>query len=175
MESLEHETKSPPAAGAADFGTPAAHIAIGEDAGEHEGDPAVKRERHLRLLAEFDNYRRRSRRELAGAREAGRRDVLLALLDVMDDVDRALAHLGDAADAVADGFRLTHRRLAEALRSFGVTALECEGHTFDPDVHEAVGMVEGEAREAGTVHAEVRRGYLCHGELLRPARVIVAR
>jgi molecular chaperone GrpE len=176
MESLEHETTSPPpAAGATGFETTGAHIATGEDAGELDRALGAERERRLRLLAEFDNYRRRSRRELEGAREAGRRDVLHALLEVADDFDRALTHVGDASDAVADGLRLSRRRLDEVLRSFGVTALACEGQAFDPAVHEAVSVVECATHEPGTVHAEVRRGYLFDGQLLRPARVTVAR
>ena len=136
---------------------------------------ATERERGLRLLAEFDNYRRRTRLELAGAREAGRRDVLVVLLELMDDFDRALAHLGDASEPVADGLRLTHRRLDEVLSSFGINAFESEGHPFDPNVHEALAAVDCDPVETDTVHAEIRRGYVLNGELLRPARVTVAK
>jgi molecular chaperone GrpE len=65
-------------------------------------------ERGVRLLAEFDNYRRRTRQEHALAEQNGKRAVLLALLDVMDDFDRALLHLGEAPDPVVNGVRLIH-------------------------------------------------------------------
>src|SRR6185295_13656597 len=65
----------------------------------------TERDRGLRMLAEFDNYRRRTRQAQALAEQNGKREVLLALLDVMDDFDRALLHLGEAPDAVSDGLR----------------------------------------------------------------------
>ncbi|HEX7176115.1 MAG TPA: nucleotide exchange factor GrpE [Pyrinomonadaceae bacterium] len=136
---------------------------------------AAERERGLRALAEFDNYRRRVRRESASAEEAGKRDIILALLDVMDDFDRALAHVSDAPDAVADGLRLIHQRLSRVLDSNGVTPFQSAGEQFDPTVHEAISVVESDGHESDTVYEEERRGYLWNGELLRPARVIVVR
>jgi molecular chaperone GrpE len=133
----------------------------------------TERERGLRLLAEFDNYRRRTRRERALAEQNGKREVLLALLDVMDDFDRALLHLGEAPDAVADGLRLIHQRFSDVLLSNGVTAFDSEGKPFDPTVHEAMTVIDSDGEESGTVYTEHRRGYLINGELLRPARVAV--
>src|ERR1044072_3050974 len=83
--------------------------------GKLEEDLTDKRERHLRLLAEFNNYRRRTKEERALAEETGKREVLLALLDVMDDFDRALLHIGQRTDAVADGLRMIHQRLRNVL------------------------------------------------------------
>lgn len=166
MENLETETTSM---------TSTAYVTAGENPGAELCDFTDGGEQYVRLLAEFDNYRRRSRREAASARDAGRQDVLLALLDVVDDFDRALSHLDGAEGAVADGFRLTHRRIEELLRSFDVSPLASEGEAFDPDFHEAVGLVEGDTKSPGSVHTEVRRGYLWKGKLLRPARVVVAR
>src|SRR6185312_14238304 len=92
---------------------------------------AAERERSLRLLAEFDNYRRRTKEEKASADEAGKSEILLSLLDVMDDFDRALLHVGTAPDAVADGLKLIHQRLSDVLHSNGVTPFDSEGQTFD--------------------------------------------
>lgn len=136
---------------------------------------ARERERGLRTLADFDNYRRRARRERAQAEDAGRREIILALLDVMDDFDRALAHVGEAPGAVADGLRLIHQRLSRVLEANGVAPFRSVGEQFDPTVHEAMSVVEGGEHEAGTVYEEDRRGYLRNGELLRPARVTVVR
>ena len=134
---------------------------------------ANERERGLRLLAEFDNYRRRTRQEQALTEQNGKREVLLALLEVMDDFDRALLHVGEAPDAVADGFRLIRQRLSDVLHANGVTPFDSEGEPFDPTVHEAMTVIDSDGEESGTVYTEHRRGYFINGELLRPARVAV--
>src|SRR5690349_1962948 len=136
-------------------------------------DLTIERERHLRLLAEFDNYRRRATQERALAEETGKREVLLALLDVKDDIDRALLHICETSDAVADGLRLIQQRFNNLLESHGVTAFESEGEVFDPEIHEAMTMIDGDGELSGTVYSEHRRGYLMNGKLLRPARVAV--
>ncbi len=152
--------------------------------GERRGelDPEIRRlkeeldserERGLRMLAEFDNYRRRTRQEHSRAEQNGKREVLLALLDVMDDFDRALLHVGEAPDAVADGLRLIRQRLSDVLQSNGVTSFDSEGKPFDPTVHEAMTVIDGDGERSGTVCTEHRRGYFLNGELLRPARVAV--
>lgn len=135
----------------------------------------AERERGLRTLAEFDNYRRRVRQERAHADLAGLRDILLGLLDVMDDFERALEHVGETPDAVADGLRLIHQRLGRVLESHGVTHFESIGERFDPELHEAMSMVDSDEYGSGMVSEENRRGYLWNGELLRPARVAVVR
>lgn len=133
----------------------------------------TERERGLRRLAEFDNYRRRTRQEQALAGQNGKREVLLALLDVMDDFDRALLHVGEAPDAVSDGLRLIRQRFSDLLHSNGVIPFYSEGKPFDPKVHEAIIVIDNDGDESGTVYAEHRRGYFINGELLRPARVAV--
>ena len=134
---------------------------------------AAERERGLRLLAEFDNYRRRTRQERARAEEDGKREVLLALLDLMDDFDRALLHIDEAPDAVANGLRLIHQRFSDVLHLNGVTPFDSEGMPFDPTLHEAMTMIDSDGEESGTVYSESRRGYLINGKLLRPAPVAV--
>ena len=134
---------------------------------------ATERDRNLRLLAEFNNYRRRTHEERAFAEEAGKREILLALLDVMDDFDRALLHVGTAPDAVADGLKLIRQRLSDVLHSNGVTPFDSEGQTFDPTIHEAMTVIDSDGGESGTVYAEARRGYFMNGKLLRPALVAV--
>lgn len=150
--------------------------AVGQEIARLEQQLGEEREQRLRTLAEFDNYRRRTRQELATAQQTGKREVLLAFLDVMDDFDRALLHLGDASDAVVEGLRLIRQRFNEVLLANGVTAFDSEGQSFDPLIHEALSVIDADDRgESGTVYAEERRGYLMNGELLRPARVVVLR
>jgi molecular chaperone GrpE len=146
---------------------------VDPDSAQLQEDLTTARERHLRLLAEFDNYRRRTKQERALAEEGGKREVLLALLDVKDDFDRALLHIGETSDAVADGLRLIQGRFNNLLEAHGVTAFESEGEIFDPEIHEAMTMIDGNGEQSGTVYSEHRRGYLMNGKLLRPARVAV--
>ena len=134
----------------------------------------AERERGLRMLAEFDNYRRRTRQENALAKQTGKREVLLALLELMDDFDRALFQIDNTSDAVGEGLRLIRGRFNEVLRSNGVAAFESQGQPFDPMVHEAISVIDtDDASESDKVFAEERRGYLMNGQLLRPARVTV--
>jgi molecular chaperone GrpE len=132
-----------------------------------------ERERSLRLLAEFNNYRRRMKLEFAQADQKGQRALLLAILEVMDDFDRASLHIGAASDPVAMGLRLIHERLLGLFEATGVNRFDSEGKPFDPMIHEAVTVIDSDERESGTVYAEERPGYFINGELLRPARVAV--
>ena len=130
---------------------------------------------YLRNLAYFDNYRRRVERERASVAQAGKREMVLSLLDVLDDFERALEHIDEAPDSVSAGLVAIHRRLAGLLEAQGVTPFESVGQRFDPALHEAVGSVESDEQEPGAVLDEVSRGYRWGEELLRPARVRVAR
>jgi molecular chaperone GrpE len=91
----------------------------------------------------------------------------------MDDFDRALEHIGEVSDPVADGLRLIHRSFSGVLESKGVTRFQSTGTEFDPTIHEAIRVAESNEHKPGTVLSEERGGYLWHGELLRPARVAV--
>ena len=150
-----------------------AATSVDPDLARLQEDLTTERERRLRLLAEFDNYRRRTKEERALAEETGKREVLLALLDVKDDFDRALLHIGETSDPVADGLRLIQQRFNNLLEAHGVTAFESEGEVFDPEIHEAMSTIDGDGKQSGTVYSEHRRGYLMTGKLLRAARVAV--
>jgi len=128
---------------------------------------------HLRALADFDNYRRRVEREREQTAKRDTRALLLALLDLADNFERALAHLSDSPESVATGLRTIPRQLANIPKAQGVTPLDSVGKPFDPGVHEAVGTVQSDEHEAGTVLDELSRGYLWGDEVLRPARVRV--
>ncbi|HEU4596515.1 MAG TPA: nucleotide exchange factor GrpE [Pyrinomonadaceae bacterium] len=150
-------------------------LRLGQEVERLREELSSERERSLRAVADFDNYRRRVRQERAASEHSGKKELLLALLEVADDFDRALPHVGVTDDAVADGLRLIYRRLRGVLRSKGVTPFDSVGRPFDPTVHEATSTIEGGDLESGTVYSEDRRGYLWNDELLRPARVVVAR
>lgn len=138
---------------------------------------ALRREHdvYVRNVADFDNYRKRIEREHTHRAKTGKRELLLALLDVVDDFDRALAHAGQEPQPVVEGLQAIYRRLIALLAAEGVTAYESIGQAFDPALHEAVGTAESNEQEAGTVLDELSRGYRWGEELFRPARVRVAR
>lgn len=133
-----------------------------------------EQELYLRALADFDNYRRRVERERAGSAHAGKRELILPLLEVLDDFDRALEHLGEAPEWMSSGFDAIYRRLNGILQAQGIVPYESLGDRFDPARHEAAGMTESRDVEPGTVVAELCRGYRWGDEVLRPARVLVA-
>jgi Molecular chaperone GrpE (heat shock protein) len=129
---------------------------------------------YLRALADFDNYRRRVERERASAARSGKRDIILSLLETLDSFDRALEHIGDAPSSVSKGVQAIHRKMLSLLEAQGVTPFKSEGEPFNPEMHEAIGSVETDEYESGTVANELQRGYRWGDEVLRPARVRVA-
>jgi molecular chaperone GrpE len=133
-----------------------------------------EQERYLRLRADFENYRRRVERDRDAAARLGKRDLLMALVDLADGFDRALAHIDDSPDSVAAGLRGMQRRLGSLLEAEGVRSFESVGQRFDPTRHEAVATVRDGGDAPGTVVDEAGHGYMWNDELLRPARVRVA-
>ena len=130
-------------------------------------------DRHLRLLAEFENFRRRAAKEHEAARREGRRSALLPLLAVLDTFERAL-DAGSTDRDFYEGIAATHRLFLDALREAGAAPIESVGRPFDPNVHEAVATAPADGVPPGTVAGEVRRGWQLGNELLRPAQVVVA-
>jgi molecular chaperone GrpE len=151
---------------------------VGGDVGDEASDPAQQaQERYLRTLADFDNYRKRVERDRSASARAANRDLLLGLLDVVDSFERGVAAAvgSDESDPLAAGFLAIYRQLQRLLEGQGVQAFESVGEPFDPERHEAVGVVESADVTEGHVANELARGYLWNGALLRPARVQVAR
>jgi molecular chaperone GrpE len=128
----------------------------------------------LRALADFENYRRRMEREQGSAVRRGKREVILPLLEVLDDFDRALEHLDDAPPAIAAGVQALHRKLLGLLAAQGIARFDSVGEDFDPRAHEALGTVASEAIPTGKVAETLQHGYRWDDEVLRPARVRVA-
>jgi molecular chaperone GrpE len=152
-------------------------VAVETDA-EHERLKADARREHdlyLRALADFENYRRRVDRDREKTAAAGKRDILRSLLDVIDGFDRALPYLADAPASVAEGLLANHRKLLNLLTAQDVRPIKAVGEPFDPALHEAIGAAEGDQSPSGTVTDELERGYWLGDEVLRPARVRVAR
>jgi len=134
------------------------------------------RDRLLRTTAEFDNFRKRidrDRREMADRAAEG---LLLDLLPVVDDLERALSveAAGEGADAYRRGVELIYKQLSELLARRGVTVMGALGSDFDPHLHQAVTSVPANGHRDGEVVEVLRTGYLLNDRLLRPAMVKVA-
>jgi len=129
---------------------------------------------HLRALADFDNYRKRMQREWDSASQAGKRQLVLALLDVMDDFERAFAYASTAPESLLAGTRVIHQRLTDLLQAQGVVPYKSVGEPFDTALHEAVDAIKTDQAQSGVVLDELSHGYRWGDEVLRPARVRVA-
>ena len=140
-----------------------------------EGDLAELKDRHLRLAAEFDNYRKRSSRERAELADRAQASFVAKLLDVLDDLERLMA--SDPAtplSAVREGLSAVDRKLWKELQDAGVERIDPAGTPFDPAQHEAVSTVPSPERSKDhVVSATFQPGYRFKGTLVRPARVQV--
>jgi len=131
-------------------------------------------DRHLRTLADFKNYRRRVERDGNKFAEDNIRGMMLPLLDIIDDIEKALHFTKDTKQHSMKGLRLIHEKILKLLEEYGVIPFVSIGTNFDHNLHEAVAMMKLEGSEPGIVVDELRRGYLRNNELLRPAQVRVA-
>jgi molecular chaperone GrpE len=187
----EKDSAAESAAAAADAAT--AQVDNGDSAGGAEAASAAQlvreelesvrrqadenRDKYLRAVADLDNLRKRTVRELEGARRFGAERLIAALLPVRDSLEASL----DAAargsrdlDAVLEGDRATLRLLSQAFTDAGVAEIDPEGEPFDPNRHEAMSLMPSQTVAPNSVIAVVQKGYSLHDRVVRPARVVVA-
>lgn len=143
------------------------------DVSKLERELADLRDRSIRTLADFDNYRKRADREREDIRRYATTELLRDLVGVVDNLNLALGSGGTAED-LKKGVELTLRQFADLLRRNGVREVAALGERFDPAQHEAVSKHEDGSVSVPTVVDELRRGYFLHDRLLRPAMVRVA-
>ena len=146
------------------------------DAERLETQLSALNDRHLRLAAEFTNYRRRAETELSESRARGQADLLRRFLDGLDDLERVGAWQPDSTtvEALVEGVDLVERKFRQALEVAGAEVLEPVGEKFDPNTMEAMVTVPTDSPgDDHRVHEVFQRGYLFKGHLVRPARVIV--
>ena len=162
-------------AAAADTMADAADAAPADAAAKLAEEAAAWKDKYLRLQAEFDNYRKRTLREKMELGETGGREVLLAMLPVRDDVQRALTAMEKSADAeaVRRGVELIAQKFTEALRQRGVTEIEVVDKEFDEEVAEAVARFAAGEEKKGKVIDVVQTGYRLGERVLRFAKVVV--
>jgi molecular chaperone GrpE len=172
-------------AGEEDPANEAAGVAAAESAAAAPAEPedelaAARRERDeyldlaRRAQADFENYRKRAARETAAAGERARGGLVRELLPVVDNLERALGSAGEEERHLADGVALVHAELTAVLERNGVEQFDPRGEPFDPTFHEALSTRTEDGAEAGTILDVVEKGYRSNGQVLRPARVVVA-
>jgi molecular chaperone GrpE len=148
-------------------------------AGALEAELAALRDRHVRLQADFENFRRRALRERAEAHEFGHQNLVKDLVPTVDNLGRAIEHArqsggGDFA-GLLQGVDLVLRELVAVLAKHGVVRVSPEGEPFDPSLHEAMAQLEDDTKATGTVVQVLEPGYSLRDRLIRPARVIVSK
>jgi molecular chaperone GrpE len=142
-----------------------------------EVEIAKLKERLLRTAADFDNFRKRSRRDVADAERRVQEDLLRSLLPTFDNLERAVTHAGTAADvkALTEGIKMVMRQFQDTLGGLGIERVATLGKPFDPAEHEAVQHVPSADVPPGAVVQELQAGYRWQGRLMRPALVVVAK
>jgi len=133
-------------------------------------------DKFLRERADLENYRKRVQREKEEILKYGNESLILEILPVIDNVERALSHASEEPHvAIIEGIRLTHAMLLSTLKKFGVTPIEtAQGCPFDPSFHQAMHQVASSEFPPNSVVEELQRGYMINDRLLRPALVSVA-
>jgi molecular chaperone GrpE len=168
-------------AASAEGGTPAAaaapEAAPVDPVAEAKAEALRFKDQWMRSAADFDNFRKRSRKELEDTRKAGREELLKDLLPVFDNLERAMTSAERATEVkpVSDGLKMVLRQFTDTLGRSGITKVPTVGTMFDPSLHEAIQQVETDEHPAGTVVAEVQPGYLQGDRLVRAAMVVVAK
>ncbi|HWM55971.1 MAG TPA: nucleotide exchange factor GrpE [Solirubrobacterales bacterium] len=164
---------------------PPAGEAVSADLDALLADVQRERDEYLdlakRTKADFENYRKRMTAEVEAAGVRGKAELVAGLLDVIDNLERALAATGIDPDAeqqpeepLAQGILLTYRELCSALQRAGVESDDPAGEKFDPAQHEALQKLPADGAESGTVLEVLQKGYRMNDQLIRPARVVVS-
>ena len=163
------------AEGQADTMTEPTEAAAPSEVEQLTAEVAAWKDKFLRLQAEFDNYRKRTLREKMELVETGGKDVLLAMLPVRDDMQRAVAAMEktDDVESVRQGVQLIAQKFTEALKQRGVTEIEVIGTAFDEEVAEAVARFAAGEEQKGKVIDCVQTGYRLGERVLRFAKVVV--
>ncbi len=176
-ERIQAEDASPAAPG------PAVEERIpAEDPGDDAVNPlaaleeelASLRDQLLRSRAEFDNFRKRTAREVERIRKTAAESLIHELLSAVDNLDLALRHSAKEGDPLTAGVRLVYKQILDTLERSGLERVEAVGKRFDPNVHEAVAQAPSDTVEPDHVIEEFQRGYRLGGQILRPSKVLVS-
>lgn len=153
---------------------------VDEDEPEDElerakADAAENHDLYLRAAAELQNFRKRTVKMRADAREETLRDVLAQIAPLLDNMRRALGQEASDGQALKQGVELIITQFQDVLKGYGLEEIEAVGQPFDPNVHEAMLEVESAVHPAGIVLEEMEKGYTLRERVMRPARVVVSK
>ncbi|UOQ74444.1 nucleotide exchange factor GrpE [Hymenobacter cellulosilyticus] len=154
----------------ADGGAPKA------EASRTDAELAELKDKYLRLAAEFDNYKRRTAKERQDLFKTASQELMVALLPVLDDFDRARHHTKDTEDAsaVRESIEIISTKLQKTLQQKGLTPMETKGGAFDADLHEAITQIPAPSEDLkGKVVDEVEKGYYLGDKVIRHAKVVL--
>ena len=134
-------------------------------------------DKYLRLVAEFDNFRRRTAKERIEMSQTAGKEVIIDLLDVLDDSERAQKQMESTGDVqqIKEGIQLVFTKLRNTLSSKGLKAMEVLNKDFNPDLHEAITEIDAGEEMKGKIVAEVQKGYYLNDKIIRFAKVVVGR
>ncbi|WP_426490600.1 nucleotide exchange factor GrpE [Hymenobacter sp. 102] len=134
------------------------------------------KDKYLRLAAEFENYKRRTTKERADLFKTANQELMVSLLPVLDDFDRARHHTKDTddADAVRESVDIIYNKLNKTLTQKGLTTMETKGGAFDPELHEAITQIPAPTEDLkGKIVDEVEKGYYLGDKVIRHAKVVL--
>ncbi len=137
-----------------------------------ENELAEQNDKYMRMMAEYDNFRKRSAKEKEGTYADAYADALTSIIPIIDNLERAVGVTD--ADGVLKGLEMTLKGASEALTKMGVESFGAEGDQFDPNIHNAVMMVESDERAEGEIVSVFQKGYRKGDKIIRYAMVTVA-
>ena len=144
-----------------------------------KNEAAENYDRMLRLMAEFENYKKRVQKQMEDHRKYANESLVKELLSVVDNLERAIhASNGEKADedaGVVEGVEMTLNEILKLLKKYNVTPIDALGKPFDPAYHEAVMQEHSNVYPENTVTTELQKGYLLHDRLIRPTMVVVSK
>ena len=149
-----------------------------EEAETEAGDPVqLEKEKYLRLYSEFENFRRRTNKERLDWMQTASKDLMVELLPVVDDMERAMKSMQQAGDVKSvEGMELVFKKLYTTLEKKGLKPMQAQGESFDPEIHEAVTQFEAPTEEMkGKVIDELEKGYFLNDKVIRFAKVVVGK
>ncbi len=151
----------------------------GEEIERMAGQLVENRDKYVRLLADFDNFRRRAHKDRQDVIQYGHENLVKDLLSTVDNLDRAIehAHQNDGGDlaSLLQGVELVQREFYAVFAQHEVHVIDAKGSEFDPSLHEAMAQVQDDTAAPNTVIEVLQKGYRLRDRLLRPARVVVAK
>ena len=149
-----------------------------DEVSQLKADVEEQKDKYLRIYAEFENFKKRSRREKLDLLSTAARDTLSAMLPVMDDFDRAknAAESDDSKEGFSEGVELVYNKFVGALSAKGLKAMESTGEVFDPELHEAIAEIPAPSEDMkGKIIDTTEKGYFLNEKIIRHAKVVVGK